>query len=48
MADPLGFTFSEKMSGGLALGATDPTAGAKLGHDAGHIFTMRGTIVIPT
>jgi hypothetical protein len=48
MADqPLGFTFSEKMSGGFALGVTDPKAGAKLGNDTGKIFTMHGTIVIP-
>ncbi|MDP9170174.1 MAG: hypothetical protein M3N54_06130 [Acidobacteriota bacterium] len=48
MADlPLGFTFREKMSGGFAMGATDPVAGAKIGHDAGNIFTMHGTITIP-
>jgi hypothetical protein len=47
MPEPLGFTFREKMSGGFALGATDPKSGAKSGHDAGNIFTMHGTIVIP-
>ena len=48
MADqPLGFTFREKMSGGFAMGETDPEKGAKLGHDAGNILTMHGTIVIP-
>jgi predicted acylesterase/phospholipase RssA len=41
-----GFTFREKMSGGFALGETDPQTGEKLGHDAGNIFTMHGTINI--
>jgi len=44
---PLGFTFREKMSGGFAMGETDPEKGAKLGNDAGNILTMHGTIVIP-
>ena len=41
-----GFTFREKMSGGFALGETDPEAGEKLGKAAGNIFTMHGTINI--
>jgi hypothetical protein len=41
-----GFTFREKMSGGFALGETDPEAGEKLGKSAGNIFTMHGTINI--
>lgn len=41
-----GFTFREKMSGGLALGATDPETGAQAGNAAGNIFTMHGTINI--
>ena len=48
MADqPVGFTFREKMSGGFAMGETDPVAGEKLGTHAGNIFTMHGTITIP-
>jgi predicted acylesterase/phospholipase RssA len=47
MSEPtLGFTFREKMSGGFALGETDPSSGAKLGHDAGNTFTMHATIDI--
>ena len=45
MANP-GFTFREKMSGGFALGETDPVAGAKAGEAAGNTFTMHGTINI--
>ncbi len=41
-----GFTFREKMSGGFALGTTDPEAGAQLGRTAGNTFTMHGTINI--
>jgi hypothetical protein len=41
-----GFTFREKMSGGFALGETDPEAGAQLGNSAGNVFTMHGTINI--
>jgi predicted acylesterase/phospholipase RssA len=41
-----GFTFREKMSGGFALGETDPETGAKVGHSAGNVFTMHGTIQI--
>ncbi|HEY1984328.1 MAG TPA: hypothetical protein VGG85_02910 [Terracidiphilus sp.] len=41
-----GFTFREKMEGGFALGETDPATGARMGHDAGNIFTMHGTINI--
>ena len=41
-----GFTFKEKMAGGFALGESDPVAGEKLGHSAGDILTMHGTIVI--
>jgi hypothetical protein len=41
-----GFTFREKMSGGFALGETDPETGAKLGSAAGNTFTMHGTINI--
>lgn len=48
MADqPVGFTFREKMSGGFALGQTDPQAGASAGEAAGTTFTMHGTIEIP-
>jgi len=47
MSEPaLGFTFREKMSGGFALGETDPYSGAKLGHAAGNTFTMHATIDI--
>jgi cholesterol oxidase len=45
MANP-GFTFREKMSGGFALGETDPVTGAKAGDAAGNTFTMHGTIDI--
>ena len=45
MANP-GFTFREKMSGGFALGETDPVTGAKAGEAAGNTFTMHGTINI--
>ena len=45
MANP-GFTFREKMSGGFALGETDPVAGAKAGEAAGNTFTMHATINI--
>lgn len=41
-----GFTFREKMSGGFALGETDPETGAKAGHSTGNVFTMHGTINI--
>ncbi len=41
-----GFTFREKMSGGFALGETDPETGAKLGTADGNVFTMHGTINI--
>ena len=41
-----GFTFREKMSGGFALGETDPITGAKAGEAAGNTFTMHGTINI--
>jgi choline dehydrogenase-like flavoprotein len=45
MANP-GFTFREKMSGGFALGETDPQTGAKTGEAAGNTFTKHGTITI--
>ena len=45
MSNP-GFTFREKMSGGFALGETDPKTGAKTGETAGNTFTMHGTINI--
>ena len=41
-----GITFKEKMSGGFALGETDPETGAKVGKSAGNVFTMHGTINI--
>jgi len=41
-----GFTFREKMSGGFALGETDPQTGAHVGQSAGNTFTMHGTINI--
>ena len=41
-----GFTFREKMSGGFALGETDPRTGAQVGQSAGNTFTMHGTINI--
>src|SRR4051794_23379 len=41
-----GFTFREKMSGGFALGETDPQTGANIGQSAGNTFTMHGTINI--
>ncbi|MFZ0745563.1 MAG: patatin-like phospholipase family protein [Terracidiphilus sp.] len=44
--ETLGFTFREKMSGGFALGETDPQTGANVGRDAGNTFTMHGTIDI--
>jgi cholesterol oxidase len=34
------------MSGGFALGETDPETGAKVGQSAGNVFTMHGTINI--
>ncbi len=46
MSNPAGFTFREKMSGGFALGETDPHAGAAAGHAAGLTFTMHGKIEI--
>jgi hypothetical protein len=44
--ETLGFTFREKMSGGFALGETDPETGEKVGREAGNTFTMHGTILI--
>lgn len=46
MAQAPGFTFREKMSGGFALGETDPETGAQVGRSAGNTFTMHGTITI--
>jgi cholesterol oxidase len=46
MADPVGLTFDETLVGGFALGATDPTAGAKLGKAAGTPLTLRCHIAI--
>jgi cholesterol oxidase len=43
---PVGFTFSEVMSGGFALGQTDPAAGEAAGRAAGTTLTMHGTIRI--
>jgi hypothetical protein len=43
----VGITFSETMSGGLTLGATDPQSGYEQGKAAKTVFTMRGTITIP-
>jgi cholesterol oxidase len=42
----VGISFSEVMSGGFALGATDPTAGEKQGRKEGSEMTMHGTITI--
>jgi choline dehydrogenase-like flavoprotein len=41
-----GITFNETMSGGLALGATDPLAGDRQGKNAGHVMAMHATITI--
>lgn len=46
MANTLGFTFSEVMSGPVALGATDPAAGEAAGRAAGSTLTMHATIQI--
>lgn len=43
---PVGFTFSEVMSGGFALGQTDPATGEAAGRAAGTTLTMHGTIRI--
>jgi hypothetical protein len=43
---PVGYTFSEVMSGGFALGQTDPAAGEAAGRAAGTTLTMHGTIRI--
>jgi cholesterol oxidase len=42
--DKLGFSFSEQMSGGFALGETDPATGAKNGK--ADVLTMHGAITI--
>ncbi|MBI3373150.1 MAG: hypothetical protein HY017_15590 [Betaproteobacteria bacterium] len=42
----LGFTFSEVMSGGIALGETDPAQGLAKGKAAHTILAMHNTIVI--
>ena len=42
----LGFTFSEVMAGGIALGETDPAQGRVKAEAAGTILAMHGTIVI--
>jgi cholesterol oxidase len=41
-----GLTFSEVMSGGFALGPTDPAVGAKLGDSQGTTLTMHANIAI--
>jgi predicted acylesterase/phospholipase RssA len=47
MNDPLlGITFRETMSGGLALGETDPHAGAQKGKATGILLAMHATITI--
>jgi hypothetical protein len=43
----VGISFSETMSGGLTLGATDPKAGQDQGEKAKTIFTMHATVSIP-
>jgi hypothetical protein len=47
MADALGITFSESMSGGFAFGVADPEAGARRGKDFGTDLILRATITIP-
>lgn len=47
MKRELGITFRETMTGGFALGETDPSAGEKRGKKEGTIFTMHATIEIP-
>src|SRR3954468_6995446 len=44
--EPLGFTFSETMSGGVALGETDPGQGRVKGDAAHTVLGMHNTIVI--
>jgi hypothetical protein len=47
MPDPtLGITFRETMSGGFALGETDPQLGAQKGQSSGTILAMHATITI--
>lgn len=43
---PVGLTFQETMTGGFALGASDPDAGHDEGMQRGSMLTMRGTIDI--
>lgn len=42
----VGISFREVMSGGFALGATDPAAGEKQGRSEGTEMTMHGSILI--
>lgn len=44
--ETLGISFSETMSGGFALGATDPVEGKKQGRANGHELAMHATINI--
>ena len=46
MQNTVGLTFSEVMSGGFALGATDSAAGEAAGRAAGTTLTMHATIQI--
>lgn len=43
---PIGFTFDETMSGGLALGETDPEAGSSRGQLDGSELAMHATVTI--
>ncbi len=46
-SDGVGISFSETMSGGVALGATDPQTGHDQGQKANTVFTMRANIRVP-
>ncbi len=46
MATVPGFTFRETMTGGFALGETDPIAGERRGKAAGTLLSMHATITI--
>jgi predicted acylesterase/phospholipase RssA len=46
-SDGVGISFSETMSGGLAMGATDPQTGSDQGLKANTVFTMHANIRIP-
>ena len=47
MENCIGIEFSEKMEGGLAMGALDFERGEKQGKKEGSVFTMHATITVP-